>query len=286
MTAEKRIQNMLAWIDKVCVKWKKGGTKRVAPKYKYNNRHCERKGGFCRFCKPSRKRAYFCNSYVIAAVVHGLRFTKHGFKRDCKQYRGGGTGGQMRRCFNPSVRAGTGWIVVPGISKKHPVYTNTKAQIREAEKKLKPGDVLIIGKPGICHTAIWYGNGLVTECAGDAGCCTRSAKYINRGQGRRIVKVYRFAGPKTKTEVKAAKKAVKDTKKEQTAAAKKQTTIKYKVVAKKGMNIRSGASKKYRKVGYLKRGRTFKATKVKGSWAYSKALGGWICVTSGCCKKI
>jgi len=280
------INNMLKWCDKVAVKWKDGGTKRVAPKYKYNNKHCERKGGFCKFCKPSRKKAYFCNSYVIAAVVHGLGFKKHGFKRDCKQYRGGGTGGQMRRCFNPSVKAGTGWTVVPGISKKHPIYTNTKAQIREAEEKLKPGDVLIIGKPGICHTAIWYGNGLVTECAGDAGCCTRSAKFINRGQGRRIVKVYRFTKAKDKQEIKNTKKKAKAAKKAQDASAKKSAVARYKVVARKGMNVRSGASTKYRRVGYIKKGKRFTATKVKGNWAYSKHYGGWICVTSGCCKKL
>lgn len=288
MTRQERIRNMLKWCDIVCVKWKDGGTKRVAPKYKYNNKHCEKKGGFCRFCKPSRKKAYFCNSFDIAAVVHGLGFRKHGFARDCRTYRGGGTGGMMRRCFDPSVKAGTGWTIVPGISKKHPIYTNTKAQIRAANEKLKPGDILIIGKPGICHCAIWYGDGLVAECAGDAGCCIRSAKFINRGQGRRIVKVYRFVGEKTRSEVKKVKQEVKVTKKKQDAALKQQkkTAAKYKVVAKRGMNIRSGASSKYRKVGYLKKGKTFAASKIKGSWAYSKKYGGWICITSGCCKKV
>lgn len=287
-TVDQRIQKMLKWCDKVAVKWKDGGMKRVAPKYKYNNKHCEKKGGFCRFCKPSRKRAYFCNSFLVAAVVHGLGFRKHGFARDCKKYRGGGTGGMIRRDYAPSVKAGTGFIVVPGISRKHPIFTNTKKQIREAEKILRPGDQLIIGKPNMCHCAIWYGNGLIAECAGDAGCCIRSAKFINRGQGRRIIRVYRFVGEKTKAEVKAVKKEVKKVKKAQTVQAKKTaaTSKKYKVVARRGMNIRSGPSSKTKKVGYLKKGRTFTASKTKGSWAYSKANGGWICITSGCCKLV
>jgi hypothetical protein len=200
---EQRINNMMKWCDSVAVKWTNNGTKKVTPKYKYNNKNCSKKGGYCRFCNPSRKKAYFCNSYVIAACLHGLGFKLHGFKNDCKKWRGGGTGGQMRRDFNPSVKAGTGWTVVSGITESRPIFCNTNSQINAANSRLKRGDVLIIArtdnkkkKPRICHTAIWYGNGMVTECAGDAGCCTRTAKKLDRGQGRCIVKVYRFVGTK------------------------------------------------------------------------------------------
>lgn len=190
---DKRIEHMLKWCDSVAVTWGDGGTKRKTPIYKYNNHNCTKNGGYCRFCKPSRKKAFFCNSAVIAAYVHGYGLNDANFKKDCKKWQGGGCGGQMRRDFNPAVKKGT-FEVVKGISKSKPIYTRTAAEIKAAEKILKPGDVLMIGRPGICHTAIWFGNGLIFEAAGDAGTVIRTAKKIDRGQGRRIVKVYRKTG--------------------------------------------------------------------------------------------
>lgn len=258
---DKRIQNMIAWCDLVAVKWKDGGTKKVPPRYKYNNHNCTRNGGYCKFCKPSRKKAYFCNSYVIAALVHGFGLKDKNFLADCKLWKGHGCGGMMRRDFNPAVKKGI-FEVVKGISKKHPIYCNTKAEIQAAEEILRPMDVLIIGrgkKHKICHTAIWYGNGLITECAGDAGCCTRTAKKIDRGQGRCIVKVYRKTGQSEFTPIKKSKKL-------------------YKVINKKGMNIRSGPGIKYKKVGHIAHGAKVGISKTSGRWGYIPALSGWVCI--------
>lgn len=217
----KRIQNMLRWCDKIAVKWKNRGTKKVSPIYKYNNHNCSKKGGFCRFCKSSRKKAYFCNSYINAALVHGFKINDKNFLNDCLIYHGGGCGGQMRRTLNPAVKKGT-MEIVKGISKKQAIFCNTKKQIEKAEEKLRPGDIIFVArehkskedaKAVICHVLMWYGNGLITECAGDAGCCIRSAKFIKRGkQNRRIVKVYRLTGqsdPKNSRGEKSTKKSDK-----------------------------------------------------------------------------
>ena len=217
---DKKMQKMIAWCDKVGVKWKDGGTKKVAPVYKYNNHNCTKNGGYCHFCKRYRKKAFFCNSAIIAAYVHGYGIKDENFIKDCLLWKGGGCGGQMRRDFNPAVKKGT-FEVVKEISKSKPIFTRTAAEVKKAEKILKPGDVLMIArsskngddpKASICHTAMWYGNGLIFEAAGDAGTCIRTAKKIDRGQNRRIVKVYRKTGqsdpkkpaPKKKTSTKKA----------------------------------------------------------------------------------
>lgn len=199
---DKRIQSMLDWCDKIAVKWKKNGTKKVTPIYKYNNHNCTKNGGYCHICKPRRKKAFFCNSAIIAAWVHGYKIEDKNFKNDCLLWKGGGCGGQMRRDFNPAVKKGE-FVVLKEVSKSKPIFCNTATDIRRANKILRPGDVLMIArskkvgidpKASMCHTAMWYGNGLIFECAGDAGTCIRTAKKIDRGQNRRIVKVYRKTG--------------------------------------------------------------------------------------------
>ena len=73
---DKKMRKMIVWCDKVGVKWKDGGTKKVAPVYKYNNHNCTKNGGYCHFCKRSRKKALHSStdsSFKIASYSRSLR---------------------------------------------------------------------------------------------------------------------------------------------------------------------------------------------------------------------
>lgn len=60
---------------------------------------------------------------------------------------------------------------------------------------------------------------------------------------------------------------------------KKYTT--YKVVCKDGMNIRSEASDKGKKLGAISYNATFKSSKQSGDWAYCDDKKGWVCIKEG-----
>lgn len=61
-------------------------------------------------------------------------------------------------------------------------------------------------------------------------------------------------------------------------AAAEYKTGTYTVTAKNGLNYRAGAGTGYRKMGAIARGSRFKVTKTSGSWGYSPALKGWLCL--------
>ena len=64
-----------------------------------------------------------------------------------------------------------------------------------------------------------------------------------------------------------------------TDGKKKYTT--YKVVCKDGMNIRSEAGTKGKKLGTIAYNKTFKSSKKSGDWAYYDDKDGWVCIKEG-----
>ncbi|MBR2587523.1 CHAP domain-containing protein [Candidatus Saccharibacteria bacterium] len=98
---------------------------------------------------------------------------------------------------------------------------------------------------------------------------TRDARYI--------FAIYR---PNYKTDKKKAEDKPKE-KSKKTAIQK--IKARYKVVSALGMNIRKKPTEDSKRVGGIGYGKTFKATKKKGSWVYGRygKTKGWVCTKKG-----
>lgn len=59
------------------------------------------------------------------------------------------------------------------------------------------------------------------------------------------------------------------------------TTVKYKVIAKAGMNVRKNHTTNSAVVGTLKYGQVFTSSKKSGDWVYCDNRKGWVCIKQG-----